>query len=156
MDTKKIIATIIREHFNENKSIVDLINKLTENYEIYKEYIDKEYKLVKVIYIRFGLPRTNNLNKIVSSKRHVFGKEVDDETGVSVFEVFWDGKNIWFVRRNSSLNSSFDELWYQKRKIYLLDGEIDYMEEGADGEPIMKPNTVKVMAEIPRELILKT
>ena len=154
MNTRKFIKTNIRKYLNEDVSIAYLINKLTKKYHPYEYYIDGEKKLTKIVYIRFGLPRTNDLNKIVASKRHVFGKEVYDEAGVSVFEVLWDGKNIIYIDRSSALNSAFDELWHQGRKIYLLDGEIDYKEEGSDGELLMKPDTVRIITEIPRDMIL--
>jgi hypothetical protein len=151
------LSGILPEYKND-KNIIRLINKHKEKfgdmftfYSYYKKF--KVSKKVDIVYIRFGEPRKDESGAIVASKRHVFGQEVENEPGVSVFEMFWDGEYIILPDQNSRINSSFDELMSQNRKIYLIVGKIDHMEEGADGEPVMIPSTVKVIAEIPKEMV---
>jgi hypothetical protein len=158
MELRELIKNSIKEYLNEaslNNKIINLINNFTKNDESYQYYINNNTISIKIIYIRFGKPRTDDSNKIVASKRHVYGQEVNSEDGVSVFEMGWDGKNIIYLDGGSALNSSFDELTQQGREVYWIDGEIDWRAEGADGEPIMIPETVKILAEIPKNLIIK-
>lgn len=155
---KKTISSIVCNYLNEDldynkEEIISTLNKLTKNEQFYDSYKNGVKVKVKLIYIRFGLPRVDDQGKIVSSIRHVFGQEISSEEGVSVFEVGWDGTNVIFEKQGSALNSAFDELMYQNRKIYVLSGEISNT-EGSDGELLMIPNTVKVILELPKNIIV--
>jgi hypothetical protein len=150
------LAGVLSE--SKNNNIKDIINKHKEYFgDVYTFYSSKTNQRitskVDLIYIRFGEPRKDKKGNISPSVRHVFGQEVETEHGVSVFEVFWDGEYIIFPDLSSKINSSFDELIQQNREIYLIDGEIDYNEEGADGEPLMIPSTVKVITKLPKEIL---
>lgn len=158
MNLRKHIRNILEESI-EHSSVISKLNDFTKNDRLFDFHYTNENgesinEKAKIIYIRFGLPRINQDGNYTSSIRHSFGKEVQPESGISVFEVGWNGKNVIFERQSSAINSSFDELMGQGRSIYVMDGEIDYNEEGADNEPIMIPQTAKVVMEIPKEIII--
>lgn len=166
---KKRIANIYQTYFVENiqeatidpnSEVKNKLNQLTKKdkqlFDFYYQDNEGKTKIVKgkIIYVRFGMPQIDKQGRVQPSTRFVFNEPVESEDGISVFEAGWDGNKIAIFSPSPSASDSFDGLMRTKRKIYVVDGEIENGATGSDGEPLMIPNTLKIVTEAPREMIV--
>jgi hypothetical protein len=160
---KKIILTENQYNFllKENETSSDYQNKLNQftsgepdfKFYYYDEHYESKVELCKIVYIRFGLPRKDENGDWITSQRYHNNEVALTESGISVYEVGWNGENIIYESKNASLNSSISEIMNTSRTVYVVDGELN-SDDGTDGEPLIIPNTFKVITEIPKEIIL--
>jgi len=102
------------------------------------------------IWLRFGLPPTDNEGNYMCSSQYIYGREACKEDGVSVFEGIKRHKKFYVILPGSKIRSSWDELMKQNRDLYWVDGDM-VNSEGADGENLLTPNTFRVIRKINKE-----
>jgi len=105
-----------------------------------KEVVRKE----KYVYLRFGLPNSDEKGNYFNSNKYIFGQKAIEEGGISVFEALKIGTNYYVFANNSNLRTTFDELMSSKRDVYLVDGEWTN-NEGADDDILLDSKTFKVL-----------
>jgi len=112
-----------------------------------EEYLGNSYPK---IYVRLGLPPEDKKG----STGYYRGRNVS-HNGVSVFMAVYDPKSRYITVITPSESNTMD-LWEglaQKRKLYLIEGdELD--EEGTGGEPLLNPQTLKVIGELDMDYAL--
>jgi len=103
------------------------------------------------IYLRFGLPPEDQKN----STMYQHGNVMTELEGVSVFEAGYTGRVIMVYVGSSLLRTDFDELMHQvERKVYVVSGS--FSGEGSDGEPLLDPESVKIVTEVPKEILMES
>ena len=113
-----------------------------------KEHVRKE----KYVYLRFGLPNSDEEGNYSNSYKYIFGQNAIEEGGISVFEALKIGTNYYVFANNSNLRTTFDEMMSSKRDVYLVNGEWT-MNEGADDEILLDPKTFKVLKKIDKNKV---
>lgn len=112
-----------------------------------EEYLGNSYPK---IYVRLGLPPEDKKG----STGYYRGRNVS-HNGVSVFMAVYDPKSRYITVITPSESNTMD-LWEglaQKRKLYLVEGE-ELDEEGTGGEPLLNPQTLKVIGELDMDYAL--
>ena len=124
----------------------------------YRELLDKnpfeldEYngKSYPRIFVRLGLPPEDK----TGSTGYYKGQHVS-HNGVSVFPAVYDAASRFITVLTPSESNTLD-LWEgiaQKRKMYLVEGE-EMNEEGTGGEPLLSPESLKVIGEVDMDYVL--
>jgi hypothetical protein len=106
------------------------------------------YKRLPVVFVRSGKPPEGASGKFLS------GQRVGTEKGVSVYEAWNDPKTGKFLLNDTA--SDAVEGVDESRPFYLVEGEVMPGETGSDGEPLLKPGTVRIVGEIKPADIVST
>jgi hypothetical protein len=106
------------------------------------------YKRLPVVFVRSGKPPEGASGKFLS------GQKVGTEKGVSVYEAWNDPKTGKFLLNDTA--SDAVEGVDESRPFYLVEGEVMPGETGSDGEPLLKPGTVRIVGEIKPADIVST
>lgn len=109
-------------------------------------YFDSPKGLSKLpmVYIRFGDFPTTGKGEIIRSKNYLTG---EIEPGISVYAAYYDRITKKFILQSGSEQLLIGQQEIIGRPIYLVSGKFTG-EHGSDGEPLLDPETVKIIKKI--------
>ena len=96
------------------------------------------------VYIRFGDIPTNKHGQQI---RSTHGRTGEYEAGVSVYAAYYDRLKKKFILQGGSDQLVAGQQEVLERPVYLVTGE-EINDEGDDGEPLLKPGTIRIIRKL--------